>query len=458
LLLGSTIARGAERPPNVVLIYADDLGYGDIGVYGATGYQTPQLDRLATEGTRFTNFHVAQAVCSASRAALLTGCYPNRIGISGALFPHSTEGIHDGELTLAQMLKEQGYRTAIIGKWHLGHHPQFLPTRHGFDEYFGLPYSNDMWPGNPARNFPDLPLIDGENTVLRNPDQSRLTTWYTERAVKFIEKNQDRPFFLYVAHSMPHVPLFVSDKFRGKTEKGLYGDVIAEIDWSVGEILIALRRKGLEQNTLIIFTSDNGPWLSYGNHGGSAGPLREGKGTSFEGGIRVPCLMRWPGKIPAGRTNPEMLMTIDLLPTLAHTCGGRLPLHKIDGMNVWPILEGKQGAKNPHEAYFVYYNRNDLQAVISGRWKLVLPHTYNSLAGKPGGKDGRPGSYQKMQAEMSLFDLEADVGETRNLAHSNPKELQRMLVLAEKAREDLGDDLVNKKSTGAREPGRLAEK
>jgi arylsulfatase A-like enzyme len=447
----------ADKPPNVVLIFTDDMGYGDLGSYGATGYQTPQLDRLAAEGTRFTNFHVAQAVCSASRAALLTGCYPNRLGIFGALNPTSKIGIHDGEMTIAEMLKARGYWTAIYGKWHLGHHPQFLPTRHGFDEYFGLPYSNDMWPKHPTAQFPDLPLIEGEKTFQYNPDQTQLTTWYTERAVKFIEARNGRPFFLYLAHSMPHVPLFVSEKYRGKTARGLYGDVIAEIDWSVGEILSALRRNGLEKNTLVIFTSDNGPWLSYGNYGGSAGPLREGKGTSFEGGIRVPCLMRWPGKIPAGQTNPQMLMTIDILPTLARVCGGKLPEHKIDGMDVWPILAGKKGARNPHEAYFIYYNRNDLQAVISGRWKLVLPHTYNSLAGNPGGKDGQPSQYQKIQADLSLFDLETDIGETRNVAGSNPQVLERMLALAEKARNDLGDDLVKKVAKGAREPGRLVE-
>jgi arylsulfatase A len=457
LVLVSPMVFAAVKPPNVVMIYTDDMGYGDLGAFGAAGYQTPQLDRLAVEGTRFTNFHVAQAVCSASRAALLTGCYPNRIGISGALNPTSKIGIHDGEMTIAEMLKACGYRTAIFGKWHLGYQPQFLPTRHGFDEYFGLPYSNDMWPKHPTAKFPDLPLIEGEKVVQFNPDQTQLTTWYTERAVSFIKANAGRPFFLYLAHSMPHVPLHVSEKFKGKTARGLYGDVIAEIDYSVGEVLAALRRAGVEKNTLVIFTSDNGPWLSYGDHGGSAGPLREGKGTSFEGGIRVPCLMRWPGKIPAGKTNPQILMTIDIMPTLARLCGGRLPEHKIDGMDVWPILAGEESVRNPHEAYFIYYNQNDLQAVISGRWKLVLPHTYNSLAGSPGGKDGQPGQYQKTQAALSLFDLATDMGETRNVAGSNPQVLERMLALAEKARDDLGDDLVKRAAKGARQPGRVME-
>jgi arylsulfatase len=289
----------------------------------------------------------------------------------------------------------------------LGDAPEFLPTRHGFDEYFGLPYSNDMWPLHPdlvklppdaaarKRGYPNLPLIEGERAVNPNvtpADQDQLTTQYTERAVSFIERNKDRPFLLYLAHSMPHVPLGVSDKFRGKTEQGLYGDVITEIDWSVGQVMDALRRYGVEQNTWVIFTSDNGPWLSYGNHAGSAHPLREGKGTSWEGGTRVPCIMRWPGHIPAGAESSAMLMTIDLLPTLAGRLGAALPDHTIDGRDVWPLIAGLPGAKNPHESYWFYYQRNVLEAVTSGdgRWKLVLPHEYRTLGGKPGGRYGRP--------------------------------------------------------------------
>ncbi|MGC9034989.1 MAG: sulfatase family protein, partial [Verrucomicrobiia bacterium] len=279
----------AEKPPNIIIIFADDLGYADVVCYGAKGLKTPNIDRLAKEGIRFTDFYVAQPVCSASRAALLTGCYPNRIGISGALSPSSKIGINQNEITLAELLKQKGYATAIIGKWHLGHHSQFLPTRHGFDEYFGLPYSNDMWPLHPEAKpgtYPPLPLYENETIINPNVsprDQEQLTTQYTERAVRFIEKNKNRPFFLYLAHSMPHVPLYVSDKFKGKSKIGLYGDVIMEIDWSVGQILEAIKRNNLDDNTLIIFTSDNGPWLSYGNHAGKAAPLREGKGTVFEG-------------------------------------------------------------------------------------------------------------------------------------------------------------------------------
>ena len=261
------------------------------------------------EGRRFTDFHVAQPVCSASRAALLTGCYPNRIGIHGALGPEAKHGLADGETTLAEMFKQKGYATGMVGKWHLGHHPQFLPMRHGFDEYLGLPYSNDMWPHHPEAKpgaYPPLPLIEGEKIVdaeVSPEDQRQLTTQYTERAVNFIERNKDGPFFLYVAHSMPHVPLFVSDKFKGKSERGLYGDVMMEIDWSVGEILKALKKHDLDENTLVIFTSDNGPWLSYGDHAGSAGPLREGKGTCGKAASASRASCAWPGKIPAGTTS-----------------------------------------------------------------------------------------------------------------------------------------------------------
>ncbi|MGZ8940387.1 MAG: sulfatase family protein, partial [Limisphaerales bacterium] len=367
--------------PNVVLIYADDLGYADIGAFGATNIATPNLNRLAREGRKFTSFYVAQPVCSASRAALLTGCYPNRVGISGALGPKSKVGINKEEMTLAELVKQQRYATAIFGKWHLGHHPEFLPTRHGFDEYYGLPYSNDMWPQHPeakAGTYPDLPLIGGELTLELNPDQTQLTKDYTKRATKFIERNKERPFFLYLAHSMPHVPLYASEDFRGKSRAGLYGDVIEEIDWSVGEVMRALEEHALAENTLVIFTSDNGPWLSYGNHSGTAGELREGKGTVWEGGVRVPCIMRWPGRIPANTACDEPAMTIDLFPTIAALVGAELPEHRIDGKNIWPLIEGARGAKSPQEGYFFYYNANDLLAVRSGEWKLVVPHEYRT--------------------------------------------------------------------------------
>ena len=468
---GYLAAAASPAPPNIVIIFCDDLGYADIGKFGAQGYQTPNLDHLADEGAIFRNFHVPQPICSASRAGLLTGCYPNRIGIHGALGPKAKTGINASEMTLAELVKQRGYATAIFGKWHLGSAPQFLPLRHGFDEYFGLPYSNDMWPLHPdlvklspemaarKRGFPDLALLDGE-TVARpkvtSEDQNQLTTWYTERAVKFIEKNKSQPFLLYLAHSMPHVPLGVSDKFRGKTKRGLYGDVIEEIDWSVGQVLAALKTNGLAENTWVIFTSDNGPWLSYGNHAGSAQPLREGKLTSWEGGTRVPCLMRWPGKIPAGTDTGDMLMTIDLFPTIAKLIGAKLPDHTIDGRDVWPIISRQPGAKNPHAAYWFYYEVNQLQAVTTGdgRWKLQLPQTYRTMAGQDPGRDGVPAEYVNRKIKTAeLYDLANDIGETIDVSAKYPEVVKQLEAEAEKARADLGDALTKLVGSGHRETG-----
>ncbi|MGZ8899493.1 MAG: sulfatase family protein, partial [Limisphaerales bacterium] len=446
--------------PNVVLIYADDLGYADIGAFGATNIATPNLNRLAREGRKFTSFYVAQPVCSASRAALLTGCYPNRVGIAGALGPKAKVGINKEEMTLAELVKQQRYATAIFGKWHLGHHPEFLPTRHGFDEYYGLPYSNDMWPQHPEAKpgtYPDLPLIGGELTLELNPDQTQLTKDYTKRATKFIERNKERPFFLYLAHSMPHVPLYASEDFRGKSRAGLYGDVIEEIDWSVGEVMRALEEHALAENTLVIFTSDNGPWLSYGNHSGTAGELREGKGTVWEGGVRVPCIMRWPGRIPANTACDEPAMTIDLFPTIAALVGAELPEHRIDGKNIWPLIEGARGAKSPQEGYFFYYNANDLLAVRSGEWKLVVPHEYRTLNGKPGGTNGIPTRYVNVKTDLALYNLEKDLGEAKNVAKENPAVVERLNGLLEKMRVDLGDNLQKVEPGGARAPGRVEE-
>jgi len=445
-------ANAADRPPNVVLIYADDLGYADLGCFGAKKIRTPNLDRMAREGMRFTDFYVAQAVCSASRTALLTGCYPNRVGILGALGPSSKNGIHENETTIAEVLRSRGYATAIYGKWHLGHHPQFLPTRHGFDDYFGLPYSNDMWPKHPSAKFPNLPLIEGEKTIQENPDQSQLVTWYTERAVKFIEKNKDKPFFVYVPHNMPHVPLFVSDKHRGKSQQGLFGDVIEELDWGVGQILTTLKRLKLDENTLVIFTSDNGPWLNYGDHAGSAGPLREGKGTMFEGGVRVPCVMRWPGKIPAGRECREIAATIDMLPTLAKLSGAELPKLPIDGKDISPLMLGADGAKSPHDAYYFYWNRH-LHAVRSGPWKMHFPHEYRTLDGKPGGSGGKPVVYVQKQIGLSLFNLDRDIGESKDVAAENPDVVDRLKKLADRMRADLGDSATKQQGTGVRPAG-----
>ena len=457
LLAFGVPAVAAERPPNFVLIYCDDLGYADIGPFGAKGYATPHLDQMAKEGMRLTSFETAAAVCSASRVALLTGCYPQRVGILGALGPAAKIGIHDHEVLLPEILKSRGYATAIFGKWHLGHHPQFLPMRHGFDRYFGLPYSNDMWPLHPTnKTFPPLPLIDGEKIIEHNPDQTQLTTWYTERAVKFIAENRERPFFLYVPHSMPHVPLFVSDKFKDKSGAGLFGDVIAEIDWSVGQILAALKEHSLDEHTLVLFSSDNGPWLSYGNHAGSAGPLREGKGATWEGGHRVPCVVRWPGKIPAGSECGELCGTIDVLPTFARLAGGEAPTDRIiDGRDIWPLLSGDKSSKSPHEA-FRYYWDYGLEAIRSGNWKLHFPHPYRSLAGPPG-KDGQPGPYKQARTGLALYDLAADVGEMKNVAADHPNVVAQLQSLAENARQDLGDALTKRDGKNRRPAGKLRE-
>jgi arylsulfatase A len=442
-----------SRPPNVVFVYADDLGYGDIGVYGATQIRTPHIDRLAREGVRFTDFYVAQAVCSASRAALLTGAYPNRVGILGALMPTSEIGISDGETTLAEVLKARGYATAIYGKWHLGHLPPFLPTRHGFDDYLGLPYSNDMWPNHPEKmRFPPLPLYSRDAVLTINPDQSQLTGTYARRAVAFIEANRDRPFFVYLAHTMPHVPIFASERFRGRSRQGLYGDVIEEIDDSVGQVLAALRRHGLERDTLVIFASDNGPWLSYGDHAGSAGPLREGKGTAFEGGVRVPFVARWPGRIPARTVVSEPAMTIDVLPTIARIVGAPLPERPIDGLDISPLLFGETGARAPHEALLFYYG-TELRALRGGRYKLVLPHRSQTLDG-PAGSGGVPGTYKQVDVPLALYDLVVDIGETTDVASAHPDVVARLQALAEKARDDLGDSLTKRTGRGLREPGR----
>ena len=469
-------AAGAPEPPNVVIVFADDLGYGDLACYGGRAAATPAIDSLARDGIRFTDFHVAQAVCSASRAALLTGCYPNRIGIAGALGPSARHGLAAEETTLAELLRARGYRTAAVGKWHLGHHPTFLPTRHGFDEYLGLPYSNDMWPHHPEAkpgSFPPLPLFDGETIVdadVTPEDQAALTARYAARAVDFIERAgtaaDGRPFLLYLAHSMPHVPLFAGAEFRGKQPGGLYGDVLAEIDASVAGVLAALDRTGHADDTLVLVTSDNGPWLSYGNHGGSAGPLREGKGTSFEGGVRVPCVARLPGVIPAGTVCDAPAMTIDLVPTIAALTGEPLPTdaeghlvvagRQIDGRDIGPLLRGRADAV-AEPVYCFWYADNQLQAVREGRWKLLLPHTARTMNGQSPGKDGVPGKYRPLPVGRELHDLATDPGESRDVAAAHPAIVARLEALAERARADLGDSLTKRQGSNVRPAGSIRE-
>jgi len=458
-----------NKKPDIVLIFVDDMGYGDLSCYGATSYKTPNLDRMAAEGARFTNFYAAQAVCTASRAAILTGCYPNRLGISGAFFPGSKIGLNPEEEIIPEVLKKQQYRSEAIGKWHLGDALPFLPLQQGFDQYFGLPYSNDMWPvnydGTPVTkehderhfDFPVLPLIR-DNEKIREirtlKDMGELTTLYTEEAVRFIHAAKDQPFFLYLAHSMPHVPLAVSGKFRGKSGQGLYGDVLMEIDWSVGEVLKALDETGLTDQTLVIFTSDNGPWINFGNHAGSTGGLREGKGTSFEGGQREPCLMKWPGVIPEGTICNKLACTIDLLPTLAEITGSPLPVKKIDGVSILPLMKGDPDA-NPRDHLYYYYQKNSLEAVRKDNWKLILPHKHRSYEGLLPGNDGYPGKTVERETGLALYDLRRDPGERYDIKSLYPEVVQELNRLAGQAREDLGDDLTDSPGKNRREPGYL---
>ena len=442
-----------SRPPNIVVIFCDDLGYGDIGSYGSKT-PTPNLDRMAREGMRFTDFYVGQAVCSASRAALLTGCYPGRVGIQGALAPKSKVGLNPNELTIAEVLKTRGYATAIYGKWHLGDAPEFLPSRQGFDEWFGLPYSNDMWPNHPTnKKYPPLPLYENEKVVELMPDQSLLTKRYTERAVGFIERNKDKPFFLYVPHSMPHVPIFASKAFVGKTGLGLYADVINEIDWSVGQILASLKKQGLDDNTLVVFTSDNGPWTVFGNHAGSSAGLREDKGTSFDGGVKVPCIARWPGKVPAGSVTRRLAGTIDLLPTFAKLAGAELPYDlTIDGRDMGGLLFGKPGAAPHRDTQFVYWGEH-LDAVRSGPWKLHFKHPFRKTLTR--GMDGAMGTYGAGTIEQSLFNVEVDPFEKDDVSARHPDVVAKLSALAERMRDDIGDSNPKRVGRGVRLAGKI---
>jgi arylsulfatase A-like enzyme len=414
--------------PNIIIIFADDLAYSDLSCFGAS-FPTPNLDSLAKEGMRFTNFY-AQPQCSPSRAALLTGCYPQRVGIPWVVGPEGPAwtkdkyfvGLHQDEQTLPELLKSKGYATACVGKWHLGHHSAHLPTRHGFDTYFGLPYSNDMYPPNQVE-WPDLPLLDQEKIIEKNPDQSLLTQRYTEKAIQFIQKNKRKPFFLYLAHSMPHVPIFASKKFEGKSKKGEYADVVQELDWSAGEIFKALKKNKLDKNTLIIFTSDNGAWLTYGNHAGSCGVLREGKATTFEGGVRVPTIAFWRGKISARTVCDKVVGLIDFLPTFAEITGFALPNKTIDGKSFLPLLENKPNSSSPR-TYHYYFQINELQAIRKGKWKLHVPHSYEFV--EQAGKDGQRGKSVQKMIELSLFDLENDPGEQQNLASQYPNIVQEL--------------------------------
>jgi arylsulfatase A-like enzyme len=466
-----------SKPPNIVLIFTDDLGYADLGCFGSQTIRTPRIDALAAEGTRFTDFYVAQAVCSASRAALMTGCYANRVGLAGALNHTSPAGINPDELLLPEMLQSNGYATGIYGKWHLGLSPYFSPLKNGFDDYLGIPYSNDNTKYHPtlAEIMPPLPLYDGDEVIETDPDQSLLTKRFTQRAVDFIHRHQDQPFFLYVPHVMPHVPIFASDDFRGRSPYGLYADVIEEIDWSVGQIVDAVEAAGLSENTLIIFTSDNGPFLSYGTHAGDARPLREGKLTCFEGGVRVPTLMRWPGRVPAGKVCDQPLMTIDLLPTFAAWVGAELPEQPIDGKDISDVIFGVADAQSPHES-LLFYSGTELHAVRSGPWKMHLDHPYLTVIGGEVRSDGKPAGYGTLepksitqsgvegiasrhgyrieQQKQALYHLGDDPGESVDVSAANPEIVQKLLQTAAIAREKLGDSLTGAVGSEIRSSGR----
>lgn len=432
------------RNPNIILVYIDDMGYGDIGITGANAYSTPNFNQMQKEGVFFTQFYSPQAVCTASRAGVLTGTYPNRIGFAGALDHMSKMGLNPDEQTIPELLKDKGYKTAAYGKWHLGHQPEFLPQKHGFDEFFGIPYSNDMWPNHPTGKnyYPPLPLIENATTVQTNPDQSTFTTIFTEKSLNFIEKNKKNPFFLYLAHPMPHVPLFVSNKFKGKSGQGLYGDVMMELDWSIGQLRNKLKELRMEENTLLIVTSDNGPWINYGNHAGSTGGLREGKGTSFEGGQKVPCLMTWKGVIPGGTICNNLASSIDILPTLAAITGAELSGRKIDGVNIYELMKG-DFSQNPRDHFLYYYRKNSLESIRKGDWKLVLPHHSRTYEGFKPGLDGMPGQVNENHfVEGGLYDLRRDPGERYNVRGDYPEIEAELLKIAAAAREDLGDDLT----------------
>ncbi|MEZ5402426.1 MAG: sulfatase [Bryobacteraceae bacterium] len=444
LAAGPFVRAAGERPPNIVIVFLDDSGWSDFHPFGNPAYPTPNVARLAREGCRFNNFYVPQAVCSASRSALMTGCYPGRTKVFGA-HPPRARGLDPKFATMAQVLKPRGYRTAVFGKWHLGDQDDTRPHVRGFDESCGLMYSNDMWefhPENPAAYRP-YPLHFWENGKVKieriTPElQTQLTTWYTEHAVDFIERSAKDPFLLYVPHSMPHVPIFASDKFKGKSGKGLYADVMMELDWSVGQILNALARKDVARETFVLFTSDNGPWVSYGNHAGST-PFREAKGTGFDGGTRSACIMRYPGLIPAGATSTRTLCTVDIMPTVAHLAGAELPSNPVDGRSVWDLVRGAPGAKNPHE-YYPFSTGHVFEGIISGdgRWKLHLPHNYRSLV--RAGMDGAAGVYEQKRIELSLFNMERDPDETTNVIDKEKDVAKRMIATAERHRAEFYPD------------------
>lgn len=450
LLLFSCVKN--ETTPNIVFILTDDLGYGDLSSYGSETINSENIDQLAKDGVKLTSYYAAQPVCSASRAAVLTGVYPNRIGIHNAFGPNSNSGINHSELTLAEMLKENGYSTGIFGKWHLGSKKEYFPTNHGFDEFYGILYSNDMWRWHPEypEGYPeDLLLYRNENPIMEIIDQSDLTKDITSESIDFIKRNKNNPFFLYIAHPQPHVPLFVSKDFENITGNGLYADVITEIDYSVGRVLRSLEENGLTENTIVVFTSDNGPWLSYGNHSGSSGIYREGKGTTWEGGVRVPSIIKFPNKLKS-RVIDEPVMAIDWMPTFAELTNSKLSANKIDGKNIWPLLTGETDS-SPHEKLYFYYRVNELHSIRMNEWKIHFSRSYRSLNGRTGGVDGIPVKYEMNIIEQNeLYNLKNDPRELYNVYNEFPEIAKKMEELGERARNELGDNLSGKKGMGMR--------
>jgi arylsulfatase A-like enzyme len=430
LLLAALLAPdlSAARPPNVVVIFIDDMGYGDIGPFGATKQRTPHLDRMAKEGMKLTSFY-ATPVCSVSRAQMMTGCYGARISVPGVYFPGQSVGLNPSEVTVAERLKEKGYATQMVGKWHLGDQPEFLPTRQGFDHYLGIPYSNDMLKKSAETKVPVVPLLRDEKIVelMDGEGQRRLVELYTKEAVDFIGRQKDQPFYLYYAHNAVHTPIWPGAAFAGKSQNGRFGDWVEEVDWSVGQVLEALRTQGLDKDTIVIFTSDNGPWLTKGTDGGSAGPLRGGKGSTWEGGVRVPTLAWWPGRIPAGSVNDAVAATIDLLPTFVSLAGGTVPATPvIDGRDITPILLG-QSKESAREAHY-YFSGYDLQAVRQGRWKLALVPQPEGM-GKQAAKTP-PG--------LRLYDLDAEIGEQTDVAAQHSEVVAKLKALADKMAAEIG--------------------
>jgi len=440
----------------------DDMGYADTEPYGMTGIPTPNFNKVAAQGTRFTHFNAGQAVCTASRASLLTGAYPNRIGMAGVLLPGDKRALNPKEKTIAMMLKDAGYDTAMLGKWHLGNTAPYLPIHYGFDSFYGIPYSHDIWPithdsirvtdkKDIRYDWPAVPVYQGDkvvDSIITFDRASHLTADLTNKAVDFIKQKHKKPFFLYLAHPMPHAPLAPSAKFKGKSSMGTFGDVIMELDWSIGEILKALDDKGLAENTLLIITSDNGPWLHFGDNAGSAGGFKEGKSTAFDGGTRVPFIVRWPGKVPAGDVNSTLITSMDVLPTLASATGAKLPTDKIDGMNFLPTWTGSVKA-GPRELYYYYFDNNSLRGIRYKNWKLVFPHTTNTYLGLHG-RNGVPGKQGKREEPMGLYDLAHDPGERYDVQTVYPEIVQQLKAFANEARKDLGDGLQNVKPTNVR--------